>query len=36
MSSYNFVESINFTFNMIKCPRQVFNRRFKLFGAGPN
>jgi hypothetical protein len=36
MPSYNFVESINFTFNMIKCARQVFNRRFKLFETGSN
>jgi hypothetical protein len=36
MSSYNFVEGINFTFNVIKCARQVFNQRLKLLGAGSN
>jgi hypothetical protein len=36
VSSYNFIKSINFTFDMFEGPKQVFNRRIKFFIAGSN
>jgi hypothetical protein len=36
MSSNNFIKVINFTFDMIEGPWQVFSRRIKFFAAGSN
>jgi hypothetical protein len=36
MSSYNFIEVINFTFDLFEGPWQVFRRRNKIFAAGSN